>query len=228
MPRPNRICVPGFPHHVIQRGNNRNVTFYRSDDFQEYLRILDEAAKEHGSIVHAYVLMTNHVHLLISPSMSNGLSLTMQTLGRRFVSYVNKLYRRTGTLWEGRFRSSVVSSDSYCLACYRYIDLNPVRAGMVVNPAEYRWSSCRHNALGEPNPLLIPHTSYLELGVTDHARAVQYRSLLTDVLAKLTIDEIRYAVGKGLPFGSGRFKADVENHLGRRLGSGKVGRPSTT
>ena len=226
MPRPQRICIPGLPHHIVQRGNNRSATFYHGDDYEKYLTLLGKAAIKHNSVVHAYVLMTNHVHLLVSPSSSDGLSLTMQTLGRRFVNYINKRYRRTGTLWKGRFKCSVVDSEHYCLACYRYIDLNPVRAAMVADPIDYRWSSCRHNVLGESNSLLTPHASYLELGLTLEARTTQYRSLIDDVLDEQTVNSIRYAVNKGLPAGSERFKADIEKHLGRQLATGKVGRPA--
>jgi len=136
MPRPKRICIPGLPHHVIQRGNNRVPTFYHDEDYRYYLNVLRESMEDHGVVLHAYVLMSNHVHLLMTPASSNGLSLTMQALGRRYVMHVNKTYRRTGTLWEGRFKASVIDSDQYCLACYRYIELNPVRTGMVSTPAD--------------------------------------------------------------------------------------------
>lgn len=227
MPRPKRICVPGLPHHVVQRGNNRNATFYHTDDYNNYLALLSEASTKHNVIVHAFVLMTNHVHLLMTPGCSNGLSLTMQALGRRFVTYINKTYKRTGTLWEGRFKCSVIDSERYCLACYRYIDLNPSRADLVTDPVDYRWSSYPHNAMGVTNSLLTPHHSYLQLGATIQTRTARYRDLIAEVLDDDSVNKIRYGIKKGLPVGSERFKTDIEKHLGWRLGTGTVGRPAT-
>jgi putative transposase len=132
------MCIPGLPNRIVQRGNNRHAAFYHSDDRARYLEILSEAKERHDVAIHAYVLMTNHVHLLMTPVTENGLSLTMQSLGRKYVAYINKTYRRTGTLWEGRFKCSLIDTDRYCLACYRYFDLNPVRAGMVGRAGEYR------------------------------------------------------------------------------------------
>ena len=226
MPRPPRICIPGLPHHVVQRGNNRNATFYDHGDYEKYLTLLGEAAEKHGSAIHAYVLMTNHVHLLITPSSSDGLSLTMQTLGRRFVTYINKSYGRTGTLWEGRFKCSVIDSDHYCIACHRYIDLNPVRAGMVEDPVNYPWSSCRNNARGYSSGLLTPHASYLQLGTTKNARAARYHALIAGAPHESSMQDIRHGITKGLPVGSDQFRAEIEKHLGRRLGKRKVGRPA--
>jgi putative transposase len=170
--------------------------------------------------------MTNHVHLLITPATSNGLSLTMQSLGRSYVRYINMSYERTGTLWEGRFRSSVVDSDHYCLACYRYIDLNPIRAGIVVDPLDYRWSSCRHNALGYENELLSPHATYLELGTTKKSRTAHYHALMREGLSESSVDDIRSGISKGLPVGSDKFKSEIDHYLGYQLGARKVGRPA--
>ncbi|MDH3747529.1 MAG: transposase [Gammaproteobacteria bacterium] len=227
MPRPKRLCVPGLPHHVVQRGNNRNATFYQSEDCFTYLTFLDEAVQRHGVKVHAYVLMTNHVHLLLTPSDSDGLSLAMQTLGRRYVTYINKTYQRTGTLWEGRFKSSIVDRETYCLACYRYIELNPVRAAMVASPTDYQWSSYHTNGLGRADTLLTSHSCYLQLGNTRIERATQYRKLINEGLGPEVVRQIRYGARKGLPVGCSRFKADIEEHLGRRLSSGRIGRPTT-
>jgi putative transposase len=226
MPRPKRICIPGLPHHVVQRGNNRHASFYHKDDYNKYLALLAEAATKHDVIVHAFVLMTNHVHLLTTPGCSTGLSLMMQDLGRRYVNYINKTYARTGTLWEGRFKCSVIDSERYCLACYRYIDLNPTRAGVVTYPADYRWSSYRHNAMGAVNSLLTPHHSYLQLGLTIQSRTAQYRELIAEVLDDEYLNKIRYGIKKGLPVGGDRFKTDVEKYLGQRLGTGMIGRPA--
>ena len=200
--------------------------FFCSDDYAKYLALLGEASAKHHVDVHAFVLMTNHVHLLMTPDSSNGLSLTMQSLGRCFVSYINKTQQRTGTLLEGRFKCSVIDSEHYSLACYRYIDLNPVRAGMVRVPVEYGWSSYRYNAMGVANNLLTPHRSYLQLGPTIQTRAAQYRDLVAKVLDDESLNKIRYGATKGLPVGSERFKSDIEKHLGQQLGTGKIGRPA--
>lgn len=225
MPRPTRICIPGYPHHVVQRGNNRTKTFFGERDFRKYLKILADVAGEHGSAIHAYVLMTNHVHLLLTPESSDSLSLTMQALGRSYVQYINKCYERTGTLWEGRFKSSIIDSDHYCLACYRYIDLNPVRAGIVTNPLDYPWSSYRYNALMYANDLICPHPTYMELGTTGQARAARYHDLIRGALNESSVNDIRHGIAKGLPVGSDQFKGTVEEYLGYALGTRKVGRP---
>ena len=161
MTRLPRIALPSIPQHVIQRGNNRQPCFYADDDYHFYLECLGEAARKYHVSIHAYVLMTNHVHLLLTPAAMTGVSQVMQTLGRRYVRYINHTYRRSGTLWEGRYHASLVQADHYLLTCYRYIELNPVRAGMTDDPAGYRWSSYRCNALGQPDKLIEPHEYYL-------------------------------------------------------------------
>ena len=149
MPRQLRYNLPGIPQHVIQRGNNRQATFFSDEDYMRYLADLKSACDQHQCEVHAYVLMTNHVHLLMTPHNGDGIAKTMQSLGRRYVVYINQTYRRTGTLWEGRYKAALIDSENYLLTCYRYIELNPVRAeGMVDHPGKYRWSSYRANALG--------------------------------------------------------------------------------
>ena len=225
MPRPKRICIPGLPHHVVQRGNNRSATFYCDDDYASYLTFLRDAAHKHQVSVHAYALMTNHVHLLLTPTTVDGLSLAMQTLGRRYVTYINKAYNRSGTLWEGRFKGAVIDSERYCLSCYRYIDLNPLRAGLVGQAADYRWCSFRSNGLGHADCLLTPHALYEQLGATRQERAARYCELVRECVDDDAVRHIRNGTRKGLPVGSDRFKADVEHHLGRRLGTGRVGRP---
>lgn len=225
MPRPHRICVPGFPHHVVQRGNDRQDTFYEANDYVAYLAFLEDAAEKHGMAVHAYVLMTNHVHMLVTPTESNSLSLAVQSLSRRFVTHINKTHCRTGTLWEGRFRSSVVDNDHYCLACYQYIELNPVRAAMVATPADYRWSSYRSNGLGMTDSLITPHPVYLALARTPSARTAQYRRMIGDSVQGDLVERFRFGVRKGLPVGNKCFKAEIERQLGRTLGTGQVGRP---
>ncbi len=164
MARLPRICPPSIPQHVIQRGNNRSICFTGDQDFSAYANWLLEYSREYNVAVHAWVFMTNHVHLLVTPANSSGLSSMMQALGRRYVRYFNYQYRRTGTLWEGRFKSSLVQSETYLLQCYRYIELNPVRANMVDDPSAYTWSSYHCNALGIESKLCTPHEEYLKLG----------------------------------------------------------------
>lgn len=148
MPRKPRMYLPGVPAHVVQRGNNREACFFQDEDYQFYLAVLGDALKRYRVQLHAYVLMTNHVHLLMTPTDESGISRVMQHLGRLYVLYVNRTYRRSGTLWEGRHKSSLINATEYLLTCYRYIELNPVRAGMVAVPEEYRWSSCRWHGWG--------------------------------------------------------------------------------
>ena len=163
MPRRARIALPGIPWHIIQRGNNRSACFYADEDYQLYLRHLKELTEKFGCAVHAYVLMTNHVHLLLTPEKETSAALLMKNLGQRYVQYINRTYRRSGTLWEGRFRSCLTQTEDYVLACYRYIELNPVRANMVNHPREYPWSSYRGNGEGLSSELIIPHDQYLRL-----------------------------------------------------------------
>jgi len=148
MARLPRLCLSGIPQHIIQRGSNRQACFASAEDFAAYANWLQECADKYDVAVHAWVFMTNHVHLLVTPSSSDGVSKMMQTLGRYYVRYFNNTYRRTGTLWEGRFKSCVIDAEEYLLTCYRYIELNPVRAGMVESPSDYAWSSYGANGLG--------------------------------------------------------------------------------
>ena len=165
MPRPRRIDAPGYPQHVVQRGNNRQRVFFADGDRVAYLRLLCHHADQQHCRVHAYVLMDNHVHLLATPDLCGGLSRMMQAVNRTYVRRVNDRQGRTGTLWEGRFHSTVVDTDRYLLACQRYIELNPVRAGKVAHPGDYRWSSYRANARGRPNALLEPHSAFERMGL---------------------------------------------------------------
>jgi putative transposase len=169
--------------------------------------------------------MTNHVHLLLTPARVESLGGLMKALGQRYVQYVNRTYRRSGTLWEGRFRSCLMQDEAYVLACYRYIELNPVRAGMVAHPGEYRWSSFRANALGETNALLSPHPIYLAQGLDEESRMAAYRELFRFELEPGLVDEIRQATNGNFVLGNARFVADIEQVLGRRVVRGKAGRP---
>jgi putative transposase len=177
MPRRPRIHLPGLPLHVVQRGHNRDACFFAEEDHLVYREWLGEACKATGCALHAYVQMTNHVHLLLSPPEPEAVSRLMISLGRRYVQYINKTYHRTGTLWDSRYKSSLVQADAYLLLCQRYIELNPVRATMVDDPAHYRWSSYRANGLGQPDSLLTPHVVYSSLGTNEADRLANYRSL---------------------------------------------------
>ena len=188
MARLPRIVVPGQPQHVIQRGNNRDITFVAEEDYQFYLEKLTEACQRFNCDLHAYVLMTNHVHLLMTPHTENGLSKVMQSLGRIYVQYFNYRYKRTGTLWEGRYKATLLDSERYLLTCYRYIELNPVRAGMVSDPAEYPWSSYCENALGKDTHKLKPHDLYCRLGQTKEERTQAYQILFESHIPKRTIE----------------------------------------
>lgn len=225
MPRRARVVLPGLPMHLIQRGNNRQACFYSDDDYLFYLDWLARYSREAGCAVHAYVLMTNHVHLLITASMAGGAGEMMKRLGQRYVQYVNRTYRRSGTLWEGRFRSCLTEEESYVLGCYRYIELNPVRADMVEHPGEYRWSSYRSNAQGEASDLLRPHVCYQALGGDEPRRQAAYRELFRYQLDPGLVDEIRGATNGNYALGSPRFQEQVARALGRRAARGKSGRP---
>ena len=225
-PRPVRLNLPGIPQHITQRGNNRQVCFFATADYELYLALLALACKRHRCAVHAYVLMTNHVHLLMTPETTEGVSLVIRDLGRDYVRQINKAHGRSGTLWEGRFKSSLVAQEDYCLACHRYIETNPVRAKMVANPADYRWSSFKANALGIRNDLITTHECLLSLGTTEDARLSAYRGLFEKSIEVERLAEIRYSVRKGLPTGNDRFKRQVEAALPVKLGSGKRGRPT--
>jgi len=225
MPRRPRIVLPGVPLHLIQRGNNRQACFYAEDDYRFYLKWLRNSATNTGCAVHAYVLMTNHVHLLLTSSTGGGVGAMMKRLGQRYVQYVNRTYRRSGTLWEGRFRSCLTREESYVLGCYRYIELNPVRAGMLEHPGEYRWSSYRANAQGETCSALSAHESYRALGTDAQARQRAYRELFRCQLDPGLVDEIRKATNGNYALGSPRFQDQVAKALGRRVVRGRSGRP---
>jgi putative transposase len=202
MPRPRRLVLPSVPLHVIQRGNNRLPCFICRGDYLVYLDMLRECAYDSGCTLHAYALMTNHVHLLFSPDDEHGASALMRRLGQRYVQYFNRRHTRTGTLWEGRFRSSLVLDEQYFLACQRYIELNPVRARMVDKPDHYPWSSYRTNALGQDSPLIKPHLTYLRLHHDASERQAVYRQLCEDAMSEHLIAEIRSASNGNRPLGN--------------------------
>ncbi len=225
MPRRARLTLPGVPLHLIQRGNNRQSCFFGDDDYRFYLDGLADAAGKTDCRVHAYVLMTNHVHLLVSADHVAAPGAMMKALGQRYVPYVNRLYRRSGTLWEGRFRSCPIQEEAYLLACQRYIELNPVRATMVEHPADYRWSSYRANAQGEDDRQVSPHRLYVALGDTAEHRQAAYRELFRHELEPGLVDQIRAATNGNFLLGNARFAAEIEATLGRRVSPGTAGRP---
>ena len=225
MPRRARLRLPGLPLHIIQRGNNRTACFYADEDYALYLHHLGELAREFHCAVHAYVLMTNHVHLLLTAALPEGPSLLMKHLGQRYVQYVNRSYRRSGTLWEGRFRSSIVQERGFFLRCHCYIELNPVRANMVSHPRDYRWSSFLANCGLACSRLLTPHGEYLALGRNDSERGAAYRELFRSALDPAQLDEIRSAANGGFALGNDRFKAQIAEMLKRRVERGVPGRP---
>ena len=227
MPRRARLSIPGIPWHIIQRGNNRSVCFHAEEDYQLYLHHLQEFAVKFGCAIHAWVLMTNHVHLLLTPQHPDSASLLMKHLGQRYVQYINRTYKRSGTLWEGRFRSCLTQTEEYVLACYRYIELNPVRAGMVNQPKDYRWSSYHTNALGKPSKLIVPHEEYLRIARDQPARLESYRALFKAHLDEEIVGQIRSATNGNFALGSERFQKEIEAALGRRARRGQSGRPSS-
>jgi putative transposase len=226
MARLPRLDLPGIPQHVIQRGNNRQPCFFDDVDYTFYLQCLREAAHKYACHVYAYVLMTNHVHLLVSGTRVGDLSSLLQALGRRYVRYINTHYQRTGTLWEGRFRSSLVESERYFLTCSRYIELNPVRAGLVTDPAEYRWSSYHRHGHGVGDAWLTDHETYRALGPDDACRQTAYRALCLQAVPARELQAIRSSVNRYGVLGSERFQATIEATLARRVRPGKPGRPT--
>ena len=225
MPRRARIAVAGIPWHIIQRGNNRTACFYAKTDYDYFLNTLAEQSLKWRCEVHAYVLMTNHFHLLLTPYLRDSAANMMKHLGQRYVQYINRTYRRSGTLWEGRFRSCLAQDQAYVLICQRYIELNPVRANMVSDPSDYPWSSYQSNAFGVSNPLITPHLDYLALGASGGDRQRHYRHLFDAHLDEQAIADIRSATNGNYVLGNRRFQDEIEKMLGRRVTQGKPGRP---
>lgn len=225
MPRQPRLDLPGIPQHVIQRGNDRQPCFFDQIDYVRYSDELREIATREGCAIHAYVLMTNHVHLLMTPAAAGRVGRVMQALGRRYVRYVNDRYHRTGTLWEGRYKSCLVADDDHLLRCYRYIELNPLRAAMVADPGAYPWSSYRRNALGDHDPLVQSHPAYRALSEDPRQRQHAYRTLVMETVDPAETDAIRVHLQRQHAYGSNRFRRAIEAQLGRTAGPRKIGRP---
>lgn len=225
MARLPRLDLPVIAQHIVQRGNDRQACFADDADYLHYRQELGEVELKHGCDLHAYVLMTNHVHLLVTPHEVGAASRMMQAIGRRYVGCFNARYRRTGTLWEGRFKSAPVDSANYLLTCYRYIELNPVRAGMVAKPADYRWSSHAYNALGTHEPRITPHPLYLGLGTNDIERQRAYSQLFKAELRSNDLDDLRAHTQQQKAWGSDRFRQQIEALTQRSAGIRPRGRP---
>jgi putative transposase len=225
MPRRGRLTVPGVPLHLIQRGNNRQAIFFEEMDFRVFLGYLVEGCLKSDVQVHAYALMTNHLHLLVSSASPDGPGKLMQSVCLRYTQWVNRKCNRTGTLWEGRYRSCPTQQETYFLACSRYIELNPVRAGMVNHPAAYPWTSYRANAHGENNSLVKPHPVYDSLGPTPETRQEAYRGLFENDLEPELLTAIRKATNGNFALGNKVFSQKMAEILGKRTEPGTPGRP---
>lgn len=227
MARLPRLYIPGYPAHICVRGNNRQAIFRSEGDRVYFHRCLVETTRRFGLAVHAYVFMDNHVHVLGTGQTADSLSKVVQSMGRRYVSYFNYLYGRTGTLWEGRFHSSLVESERYFLVCHQYVESNPVRAGMVDDPVAFPWSSYRFNARGGADDLVTPHSLYMELAATERERRMRYTALFDHAIDPVVLAAIRFAAGKGWALGGEDFCAKLEALCGRPAAPRKGGRPRT-
>lgn len=228
MPRQCRYFIPNVAQHVITRGIDRQAVFFHQQDYALYREALQDAAATNDCLVHAYVLMTNHVHLLVTPLQERSLPLMMQAMGRHYVQRLNARYRRTGTLWEGRYKASPVQDSSYLLACQRYIELNPVRACMVVAPIDYPYSSYAYHAAGVDDVLITAHQCYMSLAGDRASRQAAYRALFHDVIDEKFLARIRKTTNACGVIGDDRFTKQIEAMLGRRVPTGKRGRPTKT
>jgi putative transposase len=225
MARKPRFTLPGVPQHIIQRGHNREPCFYALEDYMRYRSDLQEAAEVNQVAIHAYVFMTNHVHLLVTPGHAHSITHMMQDIGRKYVRYINHSYQRTGSLWAGRFKASLVDSEVYLMTCMRYIEMNPVRANMVRHPSEYVWSSYAANAQGQFDKLITPHPLYIQLGGDPEQRLLAYRKLFNQLMGKTEIHAIRTALNQELVLGREEFKDKIEKMLKRQVRPGIPGRP---
>ncbi|MFZ3082218.1 REP-associated tyrosine transposase [Rhodoferax ferrireducens] len=225
MARLPRLTLPGYPHHIIQRGNNRQAIFATKADYQTMLDLLAENARKYDVAVHAYVLMSNHFHLLATPHTADGLPQMMQAVGRRYVRYFNDSQKRSGTLWEGRYKSTLIQTERYLLACMVYIDLNPVRAGLVRHAADYPWSSYGHYTGLRSDKLITPHPLVWELGNTPFAREAAYAELVQGDLNPAQHAALTDSVLRGWALGEPDFVAELQKRTQRRLAKISAGRP---
>lgn len=225
MARRKRYLIANMPYHVVQRGHNRSNCFLGDADRACYLSILERYLVVYQVRLHAFVLMSNHVHLLMTATKNGAISSLMQNLGRDYVHYFNKRYQRVGTLWDGRFKDSLVDTDQYFLTCQRYIELNPVRANLVTDPADYHWSSYHANARGIPIKIISPHQCYLNLADTDDARITSYRTLFDQQFAENELTQIRDAIKHNYPLANESFVQHITNKYNIRFGRRNKGRP---
>ena len=225
MARLPRLVVANQPHHIIQRGNDRQLIFRDTDDYTVFLARLNDAAKQYQVAINAYVLMSNHLHLLASPSDPEGLARMMQWIGRHYVPYFNRKYARAGTLWQGRYKATVLDSERYFIMCSRYIELNPVRAGIVADPFGYAWSSYAHHVGSKSDPIITDHPLYWALGNTPFEREAAYRGLFEHALTEKDVHALSEATRKGWALGSEQFKVALEKKVSRRVRPAKRGRP---
>lgn len=225
MPRKPRFFLADIPAHIVQRGHSREPVFFEDADYSAYLGWLAQAASRYECALHAYVLMTNHIHLLVTPKDKQGISRMMQYVGRHYVPYINQTYGTSGSLWEGRYKASLIHDEEYLLTCMRYIELNPVRATMTRTPGQYRWSSYRANAQGEENDLLTPHPLYLSLGNAQARRLEAYKALFKSAIDDEGLKEIRAAWQTGTPLGNDGFREKIERKLKSKIGQARRGRP---
>ncbi|MDB5946016.1 MAG: hypothetical protein JWQ33_1042 [Ramlibacter sp.] len=225
MARLPRLTVPDYPHHLIQRGNNRQTIFAAPADYEVLLSLLVESARKFHVVMHGYVLMSNHFHLLATPSTVTGLPQLMQAVGRSYVRYFNQRQQRSGTLWDGRYRSTLIQADRYLLACMAYMDLNPVRAGLVAGPQDYPWSSYAHYAGLRSDPLVTPHPLYWELGNTPFAREIAYADMVAAGLSTQQQQALTESANSGWPLGEPDYVADLQTRTQRRVVKARAGRP---
>ncbi|NPC55854.1 transposase [Caenimonas soli] len=226
MARLPRLTVPGFPHHIIQRGNNRQAIFAANNDYETLLAMIEEHSRKAGVAIHAYVLMSNHFHLLATPETAEGIPEMMQAVGRRYVRYFNQREGRTGTLWEGRYKSTLIQAERYLLACMAYIDLNPVRAGIALEPGDYPWSSHRHYVGLRNDRLVSPHPLYWELGNTPFARDAAYADLVRSGISAQQQHALTDSALRGWALGEADYVADLQKRTQRRVSKTRAGRPS--
>jgi putative transposase len=227
MARLPRLSIPGYPHHVIQRGNNGQAIFLNDGDRERMLDLLLEHSSKHQVAIHAYVLMDNHFHLLATPETADGLPAMMQAVGRSYVRYFNDRAGRTGTLWEGRYRSTLIEKERYLLACMAYIDLNPVRAGMVHAPLNFAWSSHAHYVGQRIDPLVTPPSLVWELGNTPFAREAAYSKMVQAGVTLADQKALTDAALRGWALGGEGFLAELQRQTPRRLQQARPGRPLT-
>jgi putative transposase len=225
MARLPRYTIINQPQHIIQQGRDGQQIFFEEQDYQYFRDCLDAASFNYQLKVHAYVLMPDHVHILATPGNTDSISRTTQSIGRNYVQYFNESYDGSGTIWEGRYRATVIESKQYLLACSRYIEMNPVRNNLVRSPRDYRWSSYAHNALGKHDEMISPHREYLALGSDARSRAAAYRAMFKPKLCNEAVQQITDATLKGWVLGSRKFAQKIEKLSGRRATQLPKGRP---